>query len=672
MTAYSPREMQRHLSTISSLSSWTEQTLSGMGLNIGPSVSNTFVVETEGDGDRVPLQSHHVQEQRGVADEDALDTYQVLQTTDETQHQSYEADTSPSSQSPTAIKRMNLARIWWLEAVSCFLVVGMIAAIIGTVYPYQDRPLPHWPYDISINTAIAFYAEVMRAAMILVLGECLSQLKWSWFTQPRPLDHIEHYDNASRGPWGSLGLLWVIRLRALLPTIGAILMILTLLLVPFTQQIIRVYSCSVLDPALNASIPKTNFASAGSSLHIGAGLNSISPDVQAVMNSGIYDSDLKQVSFNCPTGNCTFNGEYHSMGWCSRCDDISDQVQIHSELGLYYNLTLPSSGLTATLTYASFVMGPYQDRYQAVVGWDNSSDTRIADTPWHRRGYGAAECSVGPCIRSYTSNVKGGNLTETLMSTFRDWDESEYWINAIDTSCLNGAEKQDLHKAGYEFNPDKTKWLPYNLSALAADAFNPTVLNDTNTTIRPECIYQTYRGQIFSLTSYLQDVFYDRVGFGPGALDGPAILQTIFREGNITFSTIDDTFNRLTQALTVWGREGDGNFMGQVYDNATCVSAQWAWLAYPASLVVCMVVFFIWTVDHARRREGSRQDYKSSPLALLFHRLGEVGSEGPTSNIQDKSELQKKAKTMKVAFQNENNVWRFMEADQWNTQKGTK
>ncbi|KAI0817888.1 hypothetical protein GGR55DRAFT_622433 [Xylaria sp. FL0064] len=39
-------------------------------------------------------------------------------------------------------------------------------------------------------------------------SECISQLKWQWFSQqPRRLIDIEHFDAASRGPWGSLRFL---------------------------------------------------------------------------------------------------------------------------------------------------------------------------------------------------------------------------------------------------------------------------------------------------------------------------------------------------------------------------------------------------------------------------------------------------------------------------------
>ncbi|OTA66823.1 hypothetical protein K449DRAFT_325679 [Hypoxylon sp. EC38] len=564
---------------------------------------------------------------------------------------------------------MNLANIWWLEGISFLLVVVMVGALVGTVQPYQGQPLPRWPYSLSINTIVAFYTEVMRAAMILVLGQCLSQLKWSWFTRPRPLHHMEHYDNASRGPWGSVGLLWAIRLKAVLPSLGAIMMILSLLLVPFTQQIVQFYPCTFPDATLNASIPKTNYAHVGTSHHIGAAQSSIDPKVQGLMNLGIYDEEPKQVSPNCQTGNCTFNEVYHVAGWCAFCQDISDQISIipdGSDLGP--NFTLPS-GLSAAAGDRTFVMGMGSSAIQAIRAGYNET-TRSNETnnfepsAWSSRGYGAAQCRINPCIRSYTSTVKGGNLTEVLVNTTTDvWTLNNIWYGAIDVPCLNTAEEQALREAGYEFDRETTQWLGYNLSGAAKDAYNPTVLNETSTTIRPECIYQTDYIQVNSLFEYLVRLFIGQVTYG-SYVDGPAILQTIFAEGNVTFASVNGAFERLAQALTVWTREHDGgNATGLVYRSDTCVNARWAWLAYPLSLVLGTIVFLVWTIDHTRKNLGSRQDYKSSPLALLFHRLGSVGTEGPTSNISSSSELQERAKRMRVVFEGTDDVWRFAEAD---------
>jgi hypothetical protein len=47
--------------------------------------------------------------------------------------------------------------------------------------------------------------------MLIAINSVLSQLKWRWFEEkPRPLEHLDAYDAASRGPWSSLRLIYVI------------------------------------------------------------------------------------------------------------------------------------------------------------------------------------------------------------------------------------------------------------------------------------------------------------------------------------------------------------------------------------------------------------------------------------------------------------------------------
>ncbi|KAI1457061.1 hypothetical protein F4805DRAFT_205981 [Annulohypoxylon moriforme] len=648
----------RRPSTASTASIWTARTLAGMGLTTEHTTLSSTLANSESNAQTIPLQAPQTPEQR-FEPKKSQQVHQVQDVDYTTRSMALSTESSPS-------KRITLAKIWWLEMSACLLVVATIGALVGTVQPYQGRPLPQWPYSLSINTIVSFYSEIMRAAMILVLGECLSQLKWSWFTQPRPLDHMEYYDNASRGPWGSAKLLWALRLRALLPSLGGIMMILSLLLVPFIQQIIQFYSCNVPDTTLTASIPKSNFASAGLGMHIGADLNALQASVQNSMNSAVYESELKQTTFNCPTGNCTFDTVYHSAGWCSHCDDISDQLKIHKTTG-QINFTLPSTNLTATAGISTFVMGPATGGVQAILGWsvNGTDDDMLSNTTaWGRRGYGAAQCTIDPCTKSYTSSVQGGILTETILSTASNWSTGATYFNSIDVSCLNTTEIQALHNAGYKFDPKKTAWLPYNLSTAASDAYNPSVLNATNTTIRPECIYQTFEGETYSLDNYLDSMFKGEVSYAPEALGGSTLLLSIFAEGNVTFSTIDDTFNRVAQALSIYTRGGGVNITGQVLRTETCVHARWGWLAYPLSLVVGTMIFLVWTVVHTRQSEGSRQNYKSSPLALLFHRLGDVGSEGPVSNITNSDKLQKKAKEMRVVFRGTDDVWRFTEVEQ--------
>src|ERR1700722_1247294 len=133
-----------------------------------------------------------------------------------------------------------------------------MAAVIAIVYPHQNLPLPKWPYNISINSLLAVILVVMKAAMLLITAEGLSQLKWAWFKRRRTLQDLTRHDNASREPFGSLLLLWTLRSRNIVASISAFVTLAALAIDPFAQQVVRYYQCSIPIPKVNATIPRTN------------------------------------------------------------------------------------------------------------------------------------------------------------------------------------------------------------------------------------------------------------------------------------------------------------------------------------------------------------------------------------------------------------------------------
>ena len=126
-------------------------------------------------------------------------------------------------------------RDWWLETACCVVFTGALMAIVGAILPYQDQPLPQWPYNVSINTLISILIAISKAAMLLVTAEGISQLKWTWFLRKRPLQDMARYDMASRGPWGSLRLLLSLRGRDLVASVGAFVTVASIAIDPFAQ-----------------------------------------------------------------------------------------------------------------------------------------------------------------------------------------------------------------------------------------------------------------------------------------------------------------------------------------------------------------------------------------------------------------------------------------------------
>lgn len=152
-----------------------------------------------------------------------------------TSYSSANAPCAPTSQSGHLRKRRaDILRHWWMEVSACLLLFTALAAIVGTLYPHQGNPLPQWPYRVSVNTLISVYVVVLKGTIVLVTAEGLDQLKWRWVQESRPLEDLVHYDEATRGPLGALRLLWRLRLRSPLSSIGALVTLIVLAIDPFT------------------------------------------------------------------------------------------------------------------------------------------------------------------------------------------------------------------------------------------------------------------------------------------------------------------------------------------------------------------------------------------------------------------------------------------------------
>ena len=56
---------------------------------------------------------------------------------------------------------------------------------------------------------------IAKLSFTSAIGSSLSQSKWLWYRQDRfrPLQDIQLFDDASRGPWGALALIFHVRTR---------------------------------------------------------------------------------------------------------------------------------------------------------------------------------------------------------------------------------------------------------------------------------------------------------------------------------------------------------------------------------------------------------------------------------------------------------------------------
>lgn len=97
---------------------------------------------------------------------------------------------------------------WTFEILGCVTSIVFLVAIIVVLFNYDGRPMPDWPYGITLNALVSVLSTVMKTTMAFVLTECLAQLKWSWFHSGNKLSDLALLDAASRGVAGAVFVLF--------------------------------------------------------------------------------------------------------------------------------------------------------------------------------------------------------------------------------------------------------------------------------------------------------------------------------------------------------------------------------------------------------------------------------------------------------------------------------
>ena len=144
------------------------------------------------------------------------------------------------NESDAAADYKGILTCWWWEitgAVVSAVCMGLVLVILGKA---DGLALDGWRVPIQPNSLISVFTTVGKSALMVSIAGCLSQLAWQHFaSQPRSLDHIRVFDDASRGPWGAMELLVVIGRHGYLARLLAVATVLALGIEPFAQQILE-------------------------------------------------------------------------------------------------------------------------------------------------------------------------------------------------------------------------------------------------------------------------------------------------------------------------------------------------------------------------------------------------------------------------------------------------
>lgn len=106
---------------------------------------------------------------------------------------------------------------WWIWEIFCSVVsITFLIATVALLVRFDKKPYDEWYMTWRINSVISLFVTIMRTTMLVTITTCIGQLKWIWFSdrnKRKPLEDIDKFDKASRGPGGSFVLLASLRFR---------------------------------------------------------------------------------------------------------------------------------------------------------------------------------------------------------------------------------------------------------------------------------------------------------------------------------------------------------------------------------------------------------------------------------------------------------------------------
>lgn len=281
----------------------------------------------------------------------------------------------------------------WELAIWLLGTAGLIANVVLLIC-FNGVEQRVWKSGVQITAFVAALAQLSQSALLVPTGSSLGQLKWRWLQTDRKAIDTDRFDLASRGPDGCLRLLWHLKMRPHLATVGALSTLLLLAFPTFIQQSVAINTrqIKVLDDG-ESYLWRTEYAHRA--------LRSFQSESHDIMNRGFPDSfamiqglfssyvNPANVTGSCATGMCTWE-RYTTLSICATTEDVTDRLiegrilsngtRLPPSIGEQTLGPADTSNLPPTRDNTTFYT--YVERLEDTGGWDfrrNNTDVALPD-----------------------------------------------------------------------------------------------------------------------------------------------------------------------------------------------------------------------------------------------------------------------------------------------------
>ncbi|KAJ5605695.1 hypothetical protein N7510_008476 [Penicillium lagena] len=571
---------------------------------------------------------------------------------------------------------------WLLECLAMTFSVASFMAIIIILRICDQKPSPNLSYGLTLNTIVSLLAAASRSSLLFVVAAAVGQLKWIWFQRrERPVSDMQAFDDATRGPMGSLILL--LQHQGLsLASLGAIVTIFAVALDPFVQQILSYPIRQTPSSTAQATMPQARTFAQNANYY----------SFVEYFNAALWNTDFA-IDPTCPSGNCTWP-EFQSLGFCSKCQDVTASASLYGcDQWTYANISADNEEASSSsnpqeifclinaghgnngsvpIEYFDTFRGTYIPT--AVVWALNSplnetflglesplavfahaeleaeADTNITKLVRGLRIRSVQECILSLCLKTYNVSVSSGTSLVNVTSvdygkrfTHKLPNNNEPYFNDLD--CWRPTNRSgpfnwtklptknwaDTEQFAFCLRTSSTEYGETGFISLSTDLITPPFLG-------------------YSSVDYVvneSSVWTVQPSSGKNSADYGAAFDRVIDLG------LGAVLSNMAAALTKYALEtSNESAIGTAMLSQTFVAVSWQWLTFPSVLLVLGFVFWIATVVVNRRHRLGL--WKSSILPMLYHGAEKVdpGLNSSGAEYTKISQMDESARTTHVKLVN--------------------
>ncbi|CAH0050231.1 unnamed protein product [Clonostachys solani] len=530
---------------------------------------------------------------------------------------------------------------WAPEIVWCFSAIVVFIALVILLQFFDHQLRPDLPLGLTLNTLVALLATACRFMTAVPIEEGISQLKWNWMaTRQRSLHDLYKFDQASRGPIGSMRLIPIMRGKFIPVVSTALIVLLSSLLTSFATQSAISYQDFRRQTTSGNSDPQAPVAlhydvedsekNQNRLDHHRRASEMARAGYQGLLQS--VQTEWPQIQLQCPSQFCEWPS-FSSLAVCRTINNVTGHLQLKSgsdstrqgsRTQYYASLPGKDSALNVFeldsfgLNMTSPEDRPYEksetEKWTSFALSDDDAVLRTAFTrfyihytnfasPTIPASFRATEVFWHFCVNTYDVDVTNAT-SDTRVSTTATRVREVY------------GDPRPSHYSSFSMESEDGKQL-FNVSDRLKYRLKQQIKYDLQGTSN-----SVYGDESVLPAVVLANLYYGYQGSSAerkSAGENPS-EEELDKE---LWSNTEKLTQSLADAMTTHLRatEKSGTVRGSAYEMQTYIVVRWEWLSFLAAQIFLTIVFQITVIIQTARM--SVGIVKSSNMAELFALYGD-------------------------------------------------